>query len=62
MSSSGVQPKRMFSCTFWREYSHRATSEPTRSAASGNTITLPQERCIGRPCSSSSFSYTSTLS
>ena len=33
------------------------TSAPIRSIASSNQIALPQLLCIGRPASSSSFSY-----
>jgi hypothetical protein len=35
----------------------RMTSAPIRSAASSNSIALPQDLCIGRPSSPKSVAY-----
>ena len=56
-SSAACQPNRMLSSGRDDAYIQRITSTPMRSAASSNSIALPQLLCMGRPSSPNSVAY-----
>ncbi len=56
-SSAACQPNGMFSSGRALANIQRITSTPIRSAASSNSMALPQLLCIGRPSSPKTRAY-----